>query len=231
TYSAAKNELLIIEAGLKQHIIATNATSGQRNWVLGREGGYRLDPYVYDDKFYFSDSVTGLSQPFIATQTDGSFWVGDPGNERVLHFSEERQLLNSIYCLPHSYSVSTVKNLPEAVFNQYLEFRVDYNKPLDKSWRLHRNWRAYIKPDYHRSDMLGIFRQATLFENGNIYALLDRIDEDRKYTEIVELPTAGSLKYTGINLGEFAVVTILSNGDLVQTITNREIGDSGYVLR
>jgi len=66
-------------------------------------------------------------------------WVGDGGNHRSLHFSAALNYLEQIMYQPHSYIACVDQNNPARVFNQFLEFSVDYTKPLAQSWTLVNN--------------------------------------------------------------------------------------------
>ncbi len=95
-------QLLVADGGYSQQVKAYKNSNGDSLWVLGRKGGYETDATVYDDKFYFSDLYTEIRGSFIAFQSDSSFWIGDPGNERVQHFSSNRVFVDRVMNLPHS---------------------------------------------------------------------------------------------------------------------------------
>jgi hypothetical protein len=134
--------VLIVDAGTDQLLAFSGA--GAALWTFGRPGGYReRDPRVTSNRFWFSGGPT-----YVAFQPDGSFWVGDPGNVRNLHFSAERRYLGQIMYLPETY-VSTVDPAnPTRVFAAYLEFEVDYRQPIGRSWTLVRNWGAGAGAEY-----------------------------------------------------------------------------------
>ncbi|HEY1046574.1 MAG TPA: PA14 domain-containing protein, partial [Bacteroidia bacterium] len=224
------NKLYVLDGAASQQI-KTFDLNGKLIATLGQKGGYIFDPKVENNKFYFSDSSTGLSKPFIACMPDGSIRVGDVGNERVMHFDSNFNYLDHIMCLPHSYSISVDKNNPERVFNQFLEFKIDYSLPLapnNGSWTLVKNWRRYIPSNYFQKDMLGIFRQMTTLSNGSAYCILDRFENGIRKPEIIELPQNGPLRFTGITLNDFAIDIITSEGGLRRLLTSRNVGDSGY---
>ena len=45
---------------------------------------------------------------------------------------------------PHSYMACVDQNNPSRIFNQFLEFKVDYTKPLSQAWTLVNNWKANV---------------------------------------------------------------------------------------
>ncbi len=165
--------------------------SGRRLWTFGREGGYRSGgSAVANDRFWLSAGAT-----YLAFQPDGSFWVGDPGNVRNLHFSADRRYLGQISYLPHSYVVAVDAANPGRVFRHFLEFSVDYSMPLARSWRLVSNWAAGIDQRYvGRFDGL---QSVVTLRNGRTYGVIRRFDSS--VNEIVELGKNG-MRTTGIRL-------------------------------
>ncbi len=229
--SPNNSKICIIDGAASQQIKAFSNTTGAPVWTLGSAGGYINNASVNDYKFYFSDSVTLLSKPFIAFQSDSSFWVGDVGNERVQHYSAARTFINRIMCLPHSYSTVVDRNNPNRVFNEYLEFNVDYTKPLgpnNGSWTLVNNWRRGIKSNYYQDDKLRVFIQLVTLSNNRTYAILDEYVSGIRKPEIVELVPNAKIRYTGIKLQDFAQDIIEPNGTLRRIVSGRNVGDSGY---
>jgi len=166
---------------------------GRPLWTFGREGGYRTGgPQVTDDKLWLSAAPT-----YVAFQADGSFWVGDPGNARNLHFSAARTYLGQILYMPASYHAAVDPADPTRVFDRFLEFSVDYSRPLKKSWRLVRNWAAGL-PGYYFGDLDGL-RMVVTLGNGRTYGVLGRQGEGGKVADILEL-SAGGLRPTGAHL-------------------------------
>lgn len=187
--------VVVADAG-SELLRAFNA-SGRPLWTFGREGGYRTGgPEVTDDKLWLSAAPT-----YVAFQGDGSFWVGDPGNARNLHFSAGRAYLGQILYMPVSYHAAVDQADPTRVFDRFLEFSVDYSRPLQKSWRLVRNWAAGL-PRYYFGDLDGLRTVVTL-GNGRTYGVLGRQGEGGKVADILEL-SAGGLRPTGahLDLGE-----------------------------
>lgn len=229
--SPNSSKIVVLDGAESQQVKAFSNSTGNSVWTLGTAGGYINSPAVNNNKFYFNDSVTQLTKPFIAFQGDSSFWVGDVGNERVQHYSANRTFINRIMCLPHSYSVVADRNDPSKVFNEFLEFKVDYSKPLlpnNGSWVLKNNWRRSIKKEYYQHDKLRVFIQCITLSNNKTYAILDKYVDDIRVPEIVEFPSTGNLRYTGVTLGDFAQDVIGLDGSLRRLVTERNIGDSGY---
>jgi hypothetical protein len=140
--SPVDGSIVVVDAGSEQ--LKAFDSAGRQLWVLGRAGGYRDGvPEVTADRFWFSAGPT-----YVAFEPDGSFWFGDAGNVRNLHYSSARRRLGEIMYLPHSYVVAVDTNRPTRVFRHFLEFEVDYAHPLSESWRLVRNWAAGLDHRY-----------------------------------------------------------------------------------
>ena len=126
-----------------------SASTRALTWTLGSGASYATNPTVENDKFYFrntkifTEADLGQAHPFICFQPDGSLWVGDTGNYRCQHFSASRVYQDQISYIGYFYSAAADRNNPTRVFANYLEYQVDYSKPLhpsNGSWRLLRNW-------------------------------------------------------------------------------------------
>jgi hypothetical protein len=186
--SPVDGTLVVADAGSEQ--FKAFDASGMPAWVLGQAGGYAaLGPDVTFDKFWLSAGPT-----YVAFQTDGSFWVGDPGNFRNLHFSAQRAYVEQIMYLPHSYSSSVAATDPTRVFDGFLEFKVDYSKPLAQSWTLVQNWGANLEQRFQVTTK-GI-RSVVALSNGRTYAVMARRPNG---SDLVEL-TAGGRRLTGTHL-------------------------------
>ncbi|GAB4018646.1 hypothetical protein GCM10028808_53900 [Spirosoma migulaei] len=142
--SPDKSTVTICDAGASQQVKGFSTATGNLSWQLGTLGGYRINPTVSTNKFYFTDAKGGGNQfTFIAYAPDGSFWVGDTGNSRMLHYSNSRVYLEQVMYLNHPYTCSFDINDSTRVFAGNLEFKVDYSKllaPDNGSWKLVRNW-------------------------------------------------------------------------------------------
>jgi hypothetical protein len=188
--SPVDGSVVVADAGTEQ--LKAFDAAGRALWVLGRSGGYRQGgPEVTDDRFGFGDGPA-----YVAFQADGSFWVGDPRNDRNLHFSAGRKYLGRIMYLPHTRVTSVDTQDPRRVFSGFLEFEVDYSKPLASSWRLVRNWSAGLDQRYRSSDFAGLQAVYTL-PGGHTLGVARRFDLDRN--EIMELDQSG-LRSVGATL-------------------------------
>jgi hypothetical protein len=194
--------LLVADGGDSQQVKAFDVRRGDARWVLGRPGGFADGPAVADDKFMFHNfsRITfhqGRDWSFVAFQPDGSFWVGDAGNNRAQHYGADRKHLRRLMWMPLFYSATADPNDPRRVFGNLLEFEVDYARPLapdNGSWRLVRNW-GFRLPDRLKDKYAYALHVATL-SNGRTYAQFR--DAAAGTLELAELVPAAGLRFTGI---------------------------------
>jgi hypothetical protein len=200
--SPDNNTVVVADGGTSQQLKAFNNKTGAATWTLGQAGGYSKDPTVTNDKFYFSDVSGTINDTFIAFAPDGSFWVGDSGNYRVQHYSASRSFIDRIQYMQHSYSSAVDQNNTKRVFNQFLEFAVDYSKPLATAWTLAKNWRATIPADYFDVQNINhifitdVFKSVTTLRNGRTYGFVKQAKT--KKWNLVELPASGPLRFTDL---------------------------------
>ncbi len=187
------NLILVADGSSSQQIKAFNS-AGASLWTYGLAGGYQTNGVVVtNNKFWFNDGQS--DETFVCFAPDGSFWVGDSGNHRSLHFSASLNYIEQIMYQPHSYTACVDQNNPSRVFNQFLEFQVDYTKPLPQAWTLVNNWQANVPPENITWDE-GIY-EVTTFTNGHTYALIDNNTYSVTAQELCELCT-NQLRLTGI---------------------------------
>jgi hypothetical protein len=187
------NLILVADGGTSQQVKAFDS-SGKPLWIYGLAGGYQANGVaVTTNKFWFYDGRSNGS--FLCFAPDGSFWVGDGGNHRSLHFSSARNYLEQIMYQPTSYKTCVDQNNPSRVFNQFLEFKVDYTKPLAQSWTLINNWKANVSTNHFPWNE-GLY-EVTTFTNGRTYALLENTSFQFAPGELCELGS-NQLRFTGI---------------------------------
>jgi len=197
--SPSGKTLIVADGGDSQQLKAFDVDKGSPLWTYGTAGGYATDPNVRNDKFYFYE--TKGPGTFIAFQPDGSFWVEDAGNSRAQHFTGDRKFINRIMYLQTSYSSFVDANDPSRVFSDYLEFKVDYSKPLganNGSWQLVRNWGYNLPAEY--DDKYNRLRGVATLSNGKTYALLAHRIRSFFSWKLVELPKTGPLRITGVDI-------------------------------
>ncbi len=231
--SPDNNTSIVSDGGNSQQVKAFNTSTGSASWTYGQAGGYASDATVTNDKFYFSD-IDRSDRSFVCFAPDGSFWVGDPGNNRSLHFTAGRSFIEQMVITPHSYGCTVDPNDPTRAFSEYLEYKIDYSKSLDPkngSWTLVKNWRYTIGTAY--DDMTRFFKVVT-FTNGRTYGLIHH--SNYKWA-VVEFPKNGNLRFTGIETpdlsyslnpdGSLASGLMMNNGSLTPYINKALNGFDG----
>lgn len=189
--------LIVADAGSSQQLKGYNNITGVSSWTFGQAGGYLTSALVSNDRFYFSDIKDTLGS-FVSFQQDGSFWIGDPGNNRVMHYTASRSFINHLMYVPGTYSCFVNPNNNKRVFAGYLEFEIDYSLPLghnNGSWKLKRNWGAKV-PD-EKDEKYHQMRGVTTLSNGRTYATFVHWKLQNPRWEVVELTAADTLRFTG----------------------------------
>jgi len=199
--------VLLID-GTSHQIKAFNTSDGsvKSAWAssgaFGDAGGYANGPTVSDSRFMFfaNASMGGWGpQGWAAFAADNSFWVGDSGNCRILHFSSgnARALLDRISYLPSSYTGYINRADSTRVMWRWLEFAVNYSLPLSPingSWVLKRNWGQMLIDGNVTSDPnhYQLFKNWTTLSNGRTYGHVLNIFELDPVTGPRDTGIAGS---------------------------------------
>jgi len=215
------NGLIAVSDGNTSQQVKFYNTSGTAQSTLGTLGGYFSDATVSNSKFYFSDS-SGNKETFIAWQSDGSFWVNDPGNFRVQHFNSSNVFVNRVMSLGSTYYTQVDANNATRLFAGFLEYSIDYSVQTltgSTGWALSKNWGAKIPTAY---DYFGRIRSQTTLSNGRTYGMI-RIGD---YYEIVELVAGGQTRFTGVLI---SLSKILCNDGSIQDYT--ESGSTATLRR
>lgn len=172
---------------------------GRRLGAIGVKGGYNNDPRVDSDRLCFR-SEEGKEQTALGVASDGSIWVVDRCNNRMLRFSAAAAVTaqsdTQIAYLPAVYASTVDHGNPQRVFANFLEFEVERQMPLvpGKSWKLVRNWLiglpASLRDERAVNGGFGGFTSVETLANGRTYGLLSA--QGRQV--IVELPASGPLR-------------------------------------
>ncbi len=227
------NYILVADGGNSQQVKAFDA-SGDLLWIYGQAGGYLTNgPAVANNKFWFRNTMdlatrTNQEETFITFAPDGqSFWVGDEWNDRIMHFDTNLNYLEQIMYQPASYSTTVDKINPSRVFNNFLEFSVDYTKPLSNAWTLVNNWNVRVDTNHFVS--CGFYGLQT-FSNGRTYALIDNVtnrfghNPNQMVKELCELVPGSGVRFTytypGEILGISTVNSFNTNGDILNATAN-----------
>lgn len=170
-----------------QVVVYTNANSPTgkgTNFVIGVRNGYSNGPSILIptntatfrtnlklDPHYFESNSEKAIDAALCFQSDGKLWVGDAITARMLRFDTSGLCDAWFMYVPHSYCGFADPNDPSRVFNQYLEFRVDYSQPLQTGWVLTNYWGKLSsagRPDVFRGAGAvnhGLFHVTTLTNN------------------------------------------------------------------
>lgn len=199
----------VCDADTAQKVKHYNASTGVLISSKGIKGGYRNDPSVTTDKFYFDDVPLTINDTFLAYAPDGSYWVGDDGNYRTLHFSSTGTYLEQIAFMENCYTTGVDKNNSTRLFGQWMEFSVsDYDNPtVTSSWTLVKNYRSMIPGEYFENEynrMQNIFQvnvlQQVVTHQGHTYGIIQRAGN--KLLTVIELMPNAPVRFTGITLGQ-----------------------------
>ncbi len=197
--SPESNQLLICTGGNRQQVIAVDTNTAKQIWTFGQKGGYAVSAEVTNDKFYFSDLRKSSGKCFVCIEKDHSFWIGDAGNYRMQHYNADKTFIERVMYIPAFYSSAADGNDATRVFANYLEFAIDYSKPLasnNGSWTLVKNWGSAVTKEMDGNYMR--MKCVTTLKNNRTYALF--LQPKAKMFTVVELGKNGKLRQTNINL-------------------------------
>lgn len=120
--SLNNNTLVVGDGGTADNYKAFSVSTGQLLWVKGQDGGYANGPEVNYDKFMFHSTKEWRTDhdfwkvALCVFQEDGTIWLADWGNQRIVHYSpDRRQVLNEIINVGYNYStqVRCVRSLSD----------------------------------------------------------------------------------------------------------------------
>jgi hypothetical protein len=156
---------------------AFDTTTGNALWTYG---GAQTIPQLSTSAWLFGP------KSFVAYGPDGTFWIGDQLNRRILHYAVSGATVSYIEQVDYQnvfYTTSVDPNAISQVFGYYSEYTVDYTKPiggLNGSWTLLNNWAAGLPYDstHDYIDSLGGLNggypgtnNVVTLNNGHRYAL------------------------------------------------------------
>jgi hypothetical protein len=212
--SADDSLVLVADGGTSQQIKAFSNSTGTAAWTYGVAGGIAGNgPTIAANTFEFSTQRTNFNdfaeESSICFQPDNTFWITDGGNSRVVHYSITNNTptyIEQITFNDTSYRSTVDVTDATRVFNNFLEYSVDYSKPLggtNGSWSLVRNW-AYGLPNdathLYYGSANGFINVATL-SNGRTYGFLGNMLNNN--WDLFELPATGPARYTGYSFTNF----------------------------
>jgi hypothetical protein len=162
-----------------------------------RTNQLKLCSYYYDADDASRGPDNRVYRPVLCFQSDGKLWISDTATSRMLRFDASGLCDNWFMFVAHTYTASANPNDPKRVFMGYLEFEVDYTKPLKNGWVLKNYWgreSSSGRPETARGAMTdnGLHTVVTLTNGGTIgtYALVrDPAQSNRK--RLMELSASG----------------------------------------
>lgn len=208
--------LAVVDGGTSQQIKTFSTATGSPLWTLGQMGGNLTSPIVANDRFAFwiIDETSGvkIDRGGIAFASDGTFWICDPSNRRMLHFDGNRNFIESIIYQAKTYSCFVDPNNHSRVTANLMEFQVDYTSTdIKNAWTHKYNWEGTFKPGYVLQEAI---KNITTLSNGRTYGLVTKAVGG---VEVVELLPSSGLRYTGVMIlqGGFKMYP---NGDIYSVL-------------
>lgn len=210
------------DGGTSQQVKSYNAGTGALLSTQGTAGGYLHNALASTNKFDFS-SIIGANKTFTAFQPDGSYWVGDPGCNRILKYNSAGTYQTQIAYVIKNYSTHVDPNNTSRVTAGYLELEVDHTKPIKESWTLKRNWAGFFanNTDDQYSRLINFITLA----NGRTYAVAVREQVGTWKRQLIELTPADTVRYTGIDWDGTTYQQIYPDGTM-RRVSRKALGES-----
>jgi hypothetical protein len=148
----------------------------------------KVDYYTYTPK----DFNTFKTKGYVYISPDGSMYVCDAGNSRILKYSSTGVYISQIAYVPMNYNCSVDRNNPTRVFAGFLEYKVNYPS---LTWELVNNWSYNINKAYTPNEqLLGALRHVVSVNN-ETFAIVDSFlqfsDYSMRYPSKVKLTSTG----------------------------------------
>ena len=166
---------------------ATNVTYNG-NVICSAQTSPKVNLYTYTPK----DFNTFKTKGYVYIGNDGSLYVCDAGNSRILKYSSAGLYINQIAYVPMNYNCSVDRNNPTRVFAGFLEYKVTYPS---LTWELVNNWSYNINKAYTPNEqVLGALRHV-ITVNNETFAIVDSFlqfsDYSMRYPSKVKLTSTG----------------------------------------
>jgi hypothetical protein len=213
----SNDDVVIADGGNSQQIKEFNSTTYALLRTYGKPGGYLdWDPTITNDRLMLDTTATtgavgGFNGSWVKVDPSGGYWIGDRGNNRILHINSSGAYVNRIIFGHSVYSVAVSRNDPTRIFFKGMEYHINYGVPLvagdadpavggDGAWMLAKNWNvgalgANGSPS--KVSALGIL-QVEQLSNGRTYALMRNGPTNMWYE--AELPAKGPMRFTGLTM-------------------------------
>lgn len=213
------SKMLIEDAGTHQVVKEYDESTLALLWTTGTVGGYSTSPTVTNTKFYLED-LRGQYLTYVRFMSNGTWWIGDTGNNRALHFDALGNYIESIAFFTEytslntgvqngiTYNLNVVQNEPTNVFQDFLEFQIDYSQPFSSSYKLKNNWGYALAANWHNTGTITAIDSMT---NGRRYAIVTQLSGNNSF--MTELATTG-LRVITPAITAFSTFDSSGNGDL-----------------
>lgn len=209
-----------------KHFSSAGAAGSASGDTKGDLGGYASSPAVSDTKLCFK--VAGGERTALAAESDGSVWVGDTCNNRMLRFAAGATTAGTkVSYLPLVYASTVDHGNPSCVYANFLQFcntvnRTDALVAGGAAWPLVKNWLpslpAGVADSSRDNSGFGGLTVVETLSNSRTYGLVT-VGSVQK---LVELPSSGPVRLIG-TLPQVAGATttvMYEGGDLGYATTN-----------
>lgn len=200
-------------------IMSKTAVTYYGKLICSAQTGPKVDNYTFTPY----DFTTYVQKGSVLVASDGTLWVVDAGNSRILHYTSTGIYINQIAYVPMNYNCSVDKNNPERVFAAGMEYKITY--PSLK-WELVANWTyglnsAYLLPENTRN-----FLRCVHTVNGETFGLVDSCFNDDG--QDVRVPVKMKFTSSGLKFVKkydaFASVSFDANGNEYLWESSRNVG-------
>lgn len=214
------NGTLLVQDGGNHQQVKEFLPDGKPAGVFpAKPGGNKLSPDVTLSSFLFVNreslgtqdtTNSNYDKPLgsLDVAPDGSIWLLDAGNYRVMHYSATWKYLGQFGWLPCHYKIAVDPNDVKRVHSDFMEMEVDWTRPIrggdqtqlaHPTWLLKKNWSAQF------SRKLGPFLHVVTYTSKGVkrtFAQCHDSDFNNQgwQTELVELPSSGVARRTGIHI-------------------------------
>ena len=165
--------------------------------------------------------------------TDGSFWMIDAGNGRIMHYNNAGVYINQIAYVPMNYNCSVDRNDPTRVFAGFLEYKITYP---ELTWELVNNWSYNINSNYRPrgiyENAVNVLRNVVTTPSGT-FGLLDSVMLYEGYGLVY--PSKMKLTPTGLVRTKvydaYENVWFDTNGDEYIAVCGNELGSRNILYK
>lgn len=210
--------LAVVEGGAREQVVFYSTTTGLETGTLGQTGGYNNTSLVANDRFYITPNETRYfdtdiwnkdkNHAAVTYESDGSIWVLDTNNYRLIKFDSSLDYVDQIQYLPDPLALAVDVNDHTRVFSEWLEFELDYSQD-DPVWTFKRSWGKNITDTYQ--SQLQRFRSVCTMSNGRTYALVDGAGNN---FEVLDLQSDG-IRFSGVTTNIWPTGHFRTDGSIV----------------